>query len=173
MSITDSYEPVTVRPVGAIPQAPAAGGFVNGIDPSEPLHLLSRSGDTAVVFRLDRRLPFLHRLADRAAQLLDRLIDQRRILVAGAVVLLALGALAMTMGRAYRTPPSPHEPSPAAAAAPMVVPVVAPPAAAPAPVALPTPPPPAVRNSTAPAKSGVAHRTSRPKKPRVASRHGR
>jgi hypothetical protein len=170
MSTTDSFEPVAVPPVGAIPQPPPGGGFVDGIEPSEPLRLLSRSGDTAVVFRLERRLPFLHRLAEQAAQRLDRLLDYRGILIAGGVVLLAVGALALTMGGAYRKPPSHHE-TPAAAASPLVVPLVAPPV--PATVEVPAPPP-EVRHAAPAAKPAAVHRTgAHAKKPHAANRHAR
>jgi len=162
MSITDSYEPVRVPPVGAVPQAP--GGFVKDIDPSEPLRLLSRSGDTAVVFRLDRRLPFLRRLGERAMEGLDRLADHRRVLIAAGAGLLAVGALATMMGGAYRKHPSPHEPAPAAVVAPTVVPIEATPAAA-----VPDAPAPAVLQHGAPRAKPVAHRTAHAKKPHAKS----
>jgi hypothetical protein len=175
MSTTEgsTFEPATGAPrgaiqppVGAIPQAPAPGGPGSDSDSSQSLRLLARSGDTDVVFRLNRRLPFLRHLAEVAAERLDRLADQRRLLIAGAVVLLALGALATVMGGAYRKPPAspPVIVAPVAPPAPGPVspPVTAPPELAsapdtPAPVAASVPPPPA---------KAVAHRRAvHPRKP--------
>jgi hypothetical protein len=123
--------------VGAVPQPPnPAGDFVADIDPSEPLRLTARSGDTAVVFRLDRDVPLLHRLAEKAADRLERLIENWKIVTAAAVGVLALAALALTIGGAYAERPPPVTAAPPRAATPPPAPALA----APATPTVPAPP---------------------------------
>src|SRR4051812_22971837 len=107
MSITqDMTQPASRPPVGAIPQA-RPDSFVAKIDPSEPLRLLSREGDTDVVFRLGRGLSFLQKLREQARAWLDRLEDYRTLLIAGAVGLVALAGLSAVIGGAYHKQPTP------------------------------------------------------------------
>jgi hypothetical protein len=170
MSTTEgsSFEPSTGAPVGAVPQAPAPG-FISTIDPSEPMRLLSRSGDTDVVFRLERPLPFLRHLGEASADRLDRLADYRRILIAGAVVLVAVVALALVMGGAYRKAPSHADMKvavPAAVAAVAMPVAVAPPLPSPVAAAPVETPAPAVR-ATPRAKAPVHRRIAHAKKPQA------
>jgi hypothetical protein len=81
-------------------------------DHSEALRLEGRSGDTDLVFRLGRDVPFLARLRERLDKLLEWLADNRRMLLAAGVALAALVVLAQIIGGAYRPrqPPSPAAP---------------------------------------------------------------
>jgi hypothetical protein len=167
MSITqDMTQPASRPPVGAIPQA-RPDSFVAKIDPSEPLRLLSREGDTDVVFRLGRGLSFLQKLREQARAWLDRLEDYRTLLIAGAVGLVALAGLSAVIGGAYHKQPTPE--APAKAAAPAIVTLPAAPLTAP--VAAPAPPV-APAHASAPVRPRVIHakRTAKPTPPRHLAR---
>jgi hypothetical protein len=161
MTMQGPSEPSMGTPTGAIPQPPP-GGPPDDLDPSEALRLSGRSGDTAVVFRLNRDVPLLHRLAELATDRLEWLIENRRMVAAGGVALVAVVALAATIGGAYRGHPLPITPA-APPRPPVVLPLSAEPAPAPA-AAVPAPAPAAAAEvDPAPA----ARPTPRPRKPRV------
>ena len=169
MSTTqEPNEPTMGPPPGAIPQ-PSPGPLAADAE-------TARSGDTDVVFRLDRDVPLLHRLRELASNSLDRLFDNRRMVMAGVLAVLALGGLAVTMGGAYRKRPPVAPPAPPPALAQPAAVVAPPPAPAPvtavAPVAAPrevAPPRPAprvrpvhARAKGAPAKKATAVPPARP-----------
>jgi hypothetical protein len=107
MSTTQGpIEPMVGTPPGAIPQPPRPpGSDPEAADPFAP------GGDTDVVFRLERDVPVVHRLRELAAAGVDRLFDSWRMVVAAAVGVLALVALTVMVGGAYRhrpvVPPAP------------------------------------------------------------------
>ena len=145
-------EPAAGVPPGAIPQPPPPAPGADP-QPDDPAH----SGDTDVVFRLERDVPLVHRLRELAASGVEQLLENWRMVLAGGVALAAVVALAVVVGGAYRNRPVPA-PAPAASvpAAPVVPhPAEAPPVEAPLPaVAVPAeeaPPRPAVRVRARPA----------------------
>src|SRR5678815_3565819 len=94
--------------LGAVPQPPPGppNDVDDDLDPSQALRLSARSGDTQVVFRLGRDVPFLHRLAAVAADRLEWLSENRRIVIAAVVAVLAVVALTGMIGGAYRGRPT-------------------------------------------------------------------
>jgi hypothetical protein len=142
MSTTHGPIEPTAGAPGAIPQAPRP--FGTGPDPRDAPETFSRSGDTDVVFRMERDLPLVHRLREAASGAADRLLDNWRMVVAAGLGLLALVALAVVVGGAYRSqptsPPTPRtvQAAPAATQPAAVAPVTAARTAAP-----PAPPHPA------------------------------
>jgi hypothetical protein len=150
-------------PVGAVPQPPPGlhPDLASDLEQSQALRLSARSGDTQVVFRLNRDVPFLHRLAELARDRLERLMDNRRLVIAGAIALVAVVTLTAMIGGAYRDPPTPATPpAPAAQVHPVVLPLPAEP---------PAPPPAALEDRGQPAApSPPATRPHKPR-PRLAS----
>jgi hypothetical protein len=158
MSITqDMTQPAMRPPVGAIPDS-----FVAKIDPSEPVRLLSRSGDTDVAFRLRRGLSLLENLRDRGNAWLDRAEEYRSLLIASAVGLAVLATLTAVLGVAYKKP-APLAP-PAKIAVPQIIPVPA--TAATGPVAAP---PPARAAAPGRPRATRAKHTAKPAHPRHAA----
>jgi hypothetical protein len=100
-----SLEQTRGAPIGAIPQTTPTTSNELPVDQTERWSSEARSGDTEVVFRLERDVPMLRRLKQLCADGLDRLIEHRRILVAGVLVTAAVVALASLMGGAYRDRP--------------------------------------------------------------------
>jgi hypothetical protein len=122
-------EPTPGVPAGAIPQPPPPSPRN---DPEDPF---ARSGDTDVVFRLERDVPLVHRLRELAVNGVELLLENWRMVAAGGVALTAVVALAIVVGGAYRAHSAP---APAATpAAPAPPPAVAQPAEAAAPAAMP------------------------------------
>src|SRR3954447_14976937 len=97
-------EPMSA-PAGAVPQPPSRPGGI--AEAGDTLGSVARSGDTDVVFRLARDVPLVHRLRELASDGLERLLDSWRMVVAGALGLLALGSLAAVVGGAYGHRPPP------------------------------------------------------------------
>ena len=153
--------------LGAVPQPPP--GPPDELDQSQALRLSARSGDTQVVFRLDRDVPFLHRLAEAAGDRLEWLSENRRIVIAAVVAVLAVVALTGVIGGAYRGHPLPAAP-PAAAAHP--APVVLPLPPAPAVPGIP-PVPPAAAAATAPVIEEIPEPPPPPPAPRLHKRRVR
>ena len=151
-------EPASGTPPGAIPQPPPPSP-----DPAEDPF---RSGDTAVVFRLERDVPFVHRLHVLATSAGEQLLENWRMVLAGGVALVAVVALAVMVGGAYWHRPAPA-PAARAAALPPPAPHVAQPAAAVAPVVVPLP---AVASPTEQAPPGPA---ARPVRVRARPAHAR
>jgi len=121
MSTTHGPIEPTAGTPGAVPQPPRP--FRTGPDPRDTPEAFARSGDTDVVFRLERDLPLVHRLREAVA---DRLFDSWRMVVAAGLGLLALVALAVVVGGAYRgrpaaapTPPTVQATTPAAQPVPV------------------------------------------------------
>jgi len=157
-------EPSMGTPLGAVPQPPPGGPpEPTEPDPSQSLRLSSRSGDTAVVFRLSRDVPFLHRLRELASDRLERLLENPRMAIAAVVSVLGVGALAVIIGDAYRPHPTPVS-APVPAAHPVVLPLPAQ-AAPPAQPAQVAAPPAEVEASPEPAPP--PRPVPRPRKPRA------
>jgi hypothetical protein len=115
----------TTEPIpGAVPQPPPP--VIEGW-PVDRAGSAARSGDTDVVFRLERDVPLVHRLRELGAAAVDRLFESWRMVAAGGLVLLALGALAVTVGGAYghRPPPAPPAAVPSPVPTPAALPVPA------------------------------------------------
>jgi hypothetical protein len=130
----------TGAPPGAVPQPPPVLGTAP--EPADPADGFARGGDTDVVFRLERDIPLVRRLRELASTAADGLFESWWMVLAGAVGLLALGALAAMLGGAYRgRKPVAPAPATAPAAAPTLTTMPRPPA--PIPVEQLAPPPPA------------------------------
>jgi hypothetical protein len=160
-------EPMAGAP-GAVPKPPRL--FRTGPEAGDPPEFFARSGDTDVVFRLERDLPMVHRLRELASAAADRLLDNWRMVAAAGLGLLAVVTLALVVGGAYRGRPTPATLTPPAAAAPA--------APAPTPAAVLTSRPAAAPQAARPARvrSHPAHartRTAAAKRVAQAGSHAR